>query len=230
MKSNKLNFSLLLLILSVAPCYAESKDSPLPPWAQKALLETKFTFLKTAKPWEFSKFDYYKEPKSAAIQMPEKVQVAFQSEAAKDFKGLIQYNFNAFNSGIESGEQKLPDPREIYSTIYVFNGPENILVYALHVDGWGSDGDAIGNSYCFILYDSKRDLVAHDPIWISTRWGDIGSDRPDLLPTVVKPLISFEDISGERKPSICGRGYSPQRHLQRCPLSLLRDPPGFQFN
>src|SRR5258708_35123272 len=137
MKSKKFKILFCLLILLGLPCCVESKDPPLPSWAQKAIAETKFSFLKTAKPWDFSKFDYFEEPKSEKILMPEKVQVAVQSEAAKDFKGLIQYNFNAFNSDIETGDQKLPDPRKIYSPIYVFKGPEKILVYALHVNGWG---------------------------------------------------------------------------------------------
>lgn len=199
MKSIKLNFLLLLLILSIVRCYAESEDSLLPPWAQKALSETKFSFLKTAKPWEFSKFDYYKEPKSTAIPMPEKVQMAFQNEAAKDFKDLIDFNLDA-SAYIESGEQKLPDPREIYSTVYAFKGPENILVYAMHIKGWGYVGDSIGNSYYVVLYDSKRDLIASSPISIDTQFGDIGTDRPDLPPTVVKPLISFEDVTADGNP------------------------------
>ena len=190
----KVIFSLLLFFLSLLPCYAESKGTHLPTWAQKAITETKFTFLKTAKPWKFSKFDYYKEPKSAAIQMPEKVQIAFQKIAAEEFKELIDYNVGAYNE-IGSGDWKLPDPRAIYSTIYVFKGPENISVYAMHVKGWGHVGDSNGNSYWFILYDSKRDLIASNPIRVDTQWGDTGTDRTDLPPTVVKPLVSFEDIT-----------------------------------
>ncbi|HJT24617.1 MAG TPA: hypothetical protein VJ873_08565, partial [bacterium] len=129
--------------------------------------------------------------KAAEEPVPEEVLQVFRTEAKENFRNLVQYD-----SGKEMQDKDIPDPKEIYSPIYVFDSPGPFKVFGLHIQGWSGVGDSIGNSYLFVLYDSLKKKVCQKPINIDTRWGDIGTDRTDLPPTVVKPLIDFTDCFG----------------------------------
>jgi hypothetical protein len=165
--------------------------TPVPGWEQRVINKADFSFLKNAKKWTFAKFDYFKEPKSSEEPVPEEVLQVFRTEAKEDFKNLVEYD-----SRDEMQDKDIPDPQKIYSPICVFDSPGPFKVYSLHIQGWSGVGDEIGNSYVFVIYDTVKKKVCQKPIDIDTRWGDIGTDRTDLPPTVVKPLIDFTDCFG----------------------------------
>ncbi len=166
------------------PVIAESNwPPPLPPWAKNLISKTGFSFLKTATESKTNDFDCFGNPDGPKILLPEKVRIVFEEEAKKDFEDLVQYNVN-----IKQAEEDMPDPQKVFGPIYIVRGFDNIAVYGLHVNGWGSVGDSIGNLFCFVIYDSKKEKIVKEPIWTSLRWVDLSFENP---------FVSFEDITGD---------------------------------